>query len=134
MPMKISLALGPRQPLSRQTAWGCLTTNLAMPGFGSLLAGRVSGYPQAALMLIGLILTVVCGIRFIAWRLDHWSQIQDSQADPLANLMVMWLEVRWALLGVGIFGFGWLWALFTSLGILREARKNESAGVPPRLR
>jgi hypothetical protein len=27
--MKISLALGPRQPLSRQTAWGCVTTNLA---------------------------------------------------------------------------------------------------------
>jgi hypothetical protein len=105
-----------------------------MPGFGSLLAGRVSGYPQAALMLIGLLLTVVCGVRFIAWRLDHWSQVQDPQADPLANLMEMWLAVRWSLLGVGIFGFGWLWSLFTSLDILREAKKSESARVPPRLR
>ena len=39
MPMKISLALGNPQALSRQTAWGCLTTNLAMPGFGSLVLG-----------------------------------------------------------------------------------------------
>jgi hypothetical protein len=105
-----------------------------MPGFGSLLAGRVSGYPQAALMLIGLVLTVVCGIRFVAWRLDHWSLAQDPQADPLANLMEMWLAVRWSLLGVGIFAFAGLWSLFTSLDILREARKSESAGVPPRLR
>ena len=27
--------VAPRQPLSRQTAWGCLATNIAMPGFGS---------------------------------------------------------------------------------------------------
>ena len=52
--MKISLALGPRRPLSRQTAWGCLTTNLALPGAGSLVAGRVSGYPQLALGVGGM--------------------------------------------------------------------------------
>ena len=65
MPTKVSLALGPRRPLSRQTAWGCFTTNLAMPGFGSLVAGRISGYAQAALTIGGMVLTMVFGARFI---------------------------------------------------------------------
>ena len=65
--MKISLALGPRQPLSRQTAWGYLTSNLALPGSGSLLAGRISGYAQLALGLGGLLMTVVFGLRFMLW-------------------------------------------------------------------
>jgi len=37
------------------------------------------------------------------------------------------------LLGLGLFGLGWLWALLTSLAILSEAKKTEAGGVPPRL-
>src|SRR6266568_7357773 len=114
MPMKISLALGPRQPLSRQTAWGCFTTNLALPGFGSLVAGRISGYPQAALMLVGLIVSLLGVARAFTWYAANGSRLQDPQGDPLANLTDMWLAIRWALLGLGVFGLGWLWALFTS--------------------
>ena len=131
--MKISLALGPRRPLSRQTAWGCFTTNLAMPGFGSLVAGRISGYPQAALMMVGLIVSVLGVARAFTWYAANASHFQDPQADPIANLTAMWLAIRWAVLGLGVFGFGWLWAVFTSLDILREAKKTESASVPPRL-
>jgi hypothetical protein len=134
MPMKISLALEPRRPLSRQTAWGCLTTNIAMPGFGSLMAGRVSGYGQAALAVGGMIVTVVFGARFVFWYFANWSRFHGLDADPADALGEMWQYVKWPLLGFGMFGIGWLWALATSLQIVNSARKTESAAVPPRLR
>src|SRR5258706_10242547 len=133
MPMKISLALGQRQPLSRQTAWGCLTTNLALPGFGSLVAGHVSGYPQAALGIGGLILTTVFGLRFIVWYIANWSRFYGAHADPFAALSDMWPSLRWALLGIGLFVVSLLWALATSLQIVRAAKNAEATKVPPRL-
>src|SRR5205823_9445763 len=98
--MKISLALGQRQQLSRQTAWGFLTTNLALPGFGSLAAGRKSGYFQAVLTIIGMGLTMIFGLHFIRWSLVNWSRLHDPQADQIAALGENWLQVRWALLGM----------------------------------
>ena len=134
MPMKISLALGPRQPLSRQTAWGCLTANLALPGSGSLVAGRVSGYAQLALTTGGLVLTLVFGLRFVYWYVKHWSHFNGPQADPVGLFGEMFVVVRWALFGMGIFLMGWLWALATSLQIVSAAKNAESAKVPPVLR
>src|SRR6266404_2112713 len=102
--MKISLALGQRQTLSRQTAWGCLTSNLAVPGFGSLAAGHSSGYFQVALTVIGMALTMIFGARFVLWMLANWTRLHDPMADQFDALRQMWLAVRWALLGIGIFG------------------------------
>ena len=133
MPMKVSLALGRAQGLSRQTAWGCLTTNLAMPGFGSLMAGRVSGYPQVVLTFVGLALTLVCGGRFVLWCLANWARLHAPEADPLAALLEMWIAMRWAVAGIGIFFLSLLWALATSFQIIRAAKLAESAGVPPKL-
>ena len=133
MPTKVSLALGARRPLSRQTAWGCLTTNLAMPGFGSLLAGRVSGYAQIALAIGGMILTMVFGVRFIWWYVANWSHFHGTEADPAAALSEMWPFLKGPLVGFGMFAVGWLWALATSFGIVSSARKAESARMPPRL-
>ena len=130
MPMKISLALGPRRPLSRETAWGCLTSNLAFPGLGSLVAGRASGYGQVALGVLGLILTMVFGVRFITWYIQHWSTFFGSQSEPLETMPELWRVVRLPLLGIAIFVFGLLWALATGLDIVREAKSNS---VPPRL-
>jgi hypothetical protein len=130
--MKISLALGPRQPLSRQTAWGFLTTNLALPGFGSLAAGRKSGYFQATLTIVGMAFTMIFGIRFIIWSLSNWSRLHDPASDQFAALGEMWQGVRWALLGIGIFAIGWVWALATSLAILSSATRGQPS-VPPRL-
>ena len=133
MRMKISLALGPRQNLSRQTAWGCLTTNLAMPGFGSLLAGRVSGYAQAALAVGGLLVTVVFSTRFALWYLANWTRLNDPQAEPFAALEETLLSARWAFLGMAMFAFGWLWALASSLTIVRSAKDSDRTAAPPRL-
>ena len=130
--MKISLALGPRRPLSPQTAWGCLTSNVAVPGLGSLVAGRISGYPQVALGLGGMALTLAFGLRFFVWFAANRSRLLDPGADPAA-LLEMWLAVRWALLGIALFALGWLWALATSLALLAAAKRDQPPNVPPRL-
>jgi hypothetical protein len=131
--MKISLALGPRRPVSRQTAVGCLTANLALPGSGSLLAGRRSGYAQMALAVGGMGLTLLFGLRFMIWSITNWARLHDPQADFLDMFEETWLRSRWALLGIGLFVLGWLWALATSMAIVRSAGENPS-NTPPRLR
>ncbi len=123
MPMKISLVLGPRRPLDRPTAWGCLTSNLAVPGVGSLIAGRAIGYVQLAIGLVGFVLSGVFTIRFILWYFTHKQQLEGLLDDTAAYFHEIWLHVRWPLLGMGVFGFAWLWALATSLAIVSEARK-----------
>lgn len=117
--------------LDRSTAWGCLTSNLALPGSGSLLAGRVIGYFQIVVALLGLAVTFIFGLHFLVWSVTHWSQMHDETADPLDRLRDLWLGVRWALLGMGVFAASWLWALISSLGILRGAVRSRSPSPPP---
>jgi hypothetical protein len=132
--MRISLALGPRRALSRQTAWGCLTSNLALPGSGSLVAGHPVGYAQLALALGGFVVSAIFGVRFIVWQLANWSRFHSPEADPAADLLEIWLHLRWALLGMAIVFVSFLWALTTSLAILRSASNEDAAHeTPPRL-
>src|SRR5437870_13677773 len=133
MPMRISLALGPRRPLSRQTAWGCLTSNLALPGSGSLVAGRPVGYVQLALALAGFAITMVFGLHFIVWQLANWSRFHGAEADLAGGLGEIWLHLRWALLGMALVFAAFLWALMTSLAILRSAPRHDPANAPPPL-
>jgi hypothetical protein len=127
MRMKISLALGKTRSLSRETALSCLTANLAMPGTGSLAAGRRSGYCELLLSFIGVVLTLVFGTRFLIWFARNWNSLYSQDADPIATFSGMWMAGRWAFLGIFIFLIAILWSLITSLQILRSARK------PPRL-
>jgi hypothetical protein len=105
-----------------------------MPGFGSLVAGYVSGYAQAGLAVGGMIVSLVFGARFILWYVANWSRFHELDADPGAALGEMWQFLKWPLVGFAMFAVGWLWALATSLQIVSSARKTESANVPPRLR
>ncbi|SRR6266496_3957610 len=132
--MKISLALGQRRPLDRTTAWGCLTANLAVPGCGSLVAGRRTGYLQMLLAVAGLALTTFFGSRFIVWYVSNWAQFQQMQteAEAAANLHELWIRLRWALLGMGVFLGAIFWALLSSIGILLES-KNAHPSAPPML-
>lgn len=134
MPMKISLARGPREPLSSQTAWGCLTSNLALPGSGSLLAGRASGYGQLLLAVIGVILSFFYGVRFVLWNFSNWTRLHGPDVDSIEALQQIWVHLRWALLGFGIFILSMLWALMTSVAILGSARKVDAPTKPPTLR
>ncbi len=128
--MKTSWVLGSRRPLDRATAWGCLTANLVVPGTGTLAAGRRSGYAQGVLALAGTALTLVFGVRFLAWYAANYARFQQEDLNPFEVLGEIWLAVRWALLGMALFALAWLWALGSSLLLLREARRREAR--PPR--
>lgn len=130
--MKFSLRLGSAQHITRDNAWACCSTNLVLPGFGSLMAGRQTGYLQAALCVAGFFLTTVFGIKFVIWSVQHWSEIHDPEGDPGETLTALWHACRWALLGIFLFGLSWIWALITSWRILRVARRiAETSGPPP---
>jgi hypothetical protein len=103
---------------------------VAIPGCGSLLAGRTSGYLQLLTAMIGMGVSVYFGFKFIVWYVSNWAQMQQIQPDSAANFHELWLRIRWFLLGVGVFGAGWLWALGSSLGILLESKKAPPAGPP----
>ena len=105
-----------------------------MPGFGSLVAGYISGYAQAAVAVGGMIVSLVFGARFIMWYVANWSRFHGLDADPTDALGEMWQFLKWPLVGFGMFAVGWLWALATSFQIVSSSRKAESTAVPPRLR
>lgn len=129
--MKMSLALRPRRPLNRSEALGCLSANLALPGSGSLVAGRRSGYVQLILTAIGFAITCLTGVRFVVWYLSNWTAInQPPVDDPLGGMLALWNAIRWPLVGVTFFGIAMLWSLATSLEVLRGATKD---GTPPKI-
>jgi hypothetical protein len=131
--MKYSLTLGARGPMTREKAWVCFTMNLAVPGTGSLLAGKVSGYLQFLLGAAGMVITMACGAKFMAWFFANWSRLQEGNGDPMQNLSDMWMAVRWPLLGIVLFGVGWLWGMFTGMILVAKAPKSKppSASPPP---
>jgi hypothetical protein len=129
--MKMSLALHPRRPLTRSEAKGCLAANLAMPGTGSLVAGRPSGYFQLALAALGFFVSLIGGVRCLLWCAANWTRITEPPLDdPFANFLLIWQAIRWPLAGLGIFLFAMVWALFTSLQILHSARPGAQAPPP----
>ena len=98
-----------------------------------MVAGRRSGYVQMTLTLAGFILTVVFGVRAMVWSVVNWSRLHQPGADPLEALAETWTVMRWAVVGLAVFGVAWLWALGTSLGILNDAKRAETGRVPPPL-
>jgi hypothetical protein len=117
--MKISSA---GKALSRTTARNSFLINqLATPGLGSLMAGRyVAGSGQLLLALAGFGLVLAW---FIALLTQMYQQI-ESDTQPKS---VAWLGE----LGALIFAAAWLWALITSLSLVREAGANEAQPKPP---
>jgi hypothetical protein len=130
--MKFSLTPGPRRPLDRQTAWGCLTANLfGLPGLGSLAAGRRTGYGMMILSLTGLAMTSAFGIHFIVWFTSHSSELNQPDEAGMAGYGELWVHLRWALAGIAVFLTGWLWALASSLSILAQAKSAGAKTGPP---
>lgn len=129
--MKTSLVLQPRRQLSRAEAWGCLTANLALPGSGSLVAGRAVGYAQLVLSMIGMGISLVAGWQFIVWYVRNWDRLHPFYADEVASVFQeIWMHFRWPLFGFTVFLIALLWGLITSLQILSKSPKLP---VPPRI-
>ncbi len=127
--MKLSLTLRPRRALSRAEAWACFSANLALPGAGSLVAGRAVGYGQMACAFLGVFVTLVTAIPMIQWVLSSGGS-PSSTADPFASLLDLWRHARWPLAGIAIFVVAIFWAMATSLLLLAAAQKD---AVPPRI-
>ena len=105
-----------RQPLTTAKARNAFLINqLATPGLGSLMAGRrLSGTGQLVLAIAGFVLVLLW---FIAVMRQFYGQIQGNvEVKPVG-----WIGFT----GMAVFVVAWLWALTTSLGLLREARKNQ---------
>ena len=107
-------------PITKGRATGCLIANLFLtPGLGSLMGRR---YPAAA----GQLSVFLVGFGLFAfWALDTIRQYyQMIQSDITPHLHPLA-----AICGGGLCIASWLWSLFTSLSLLREAKRNEREAV-----
>jgi len=122
--MKLFSRRQTRKPLNRTTARNfALLNQLATPGLGSVLAGRfVAGVGQLLLAVTGFTLVVTWFVKVLIQVYSLVNMNSDEQPRSVA-----WL----GLAGFGVFALAWLWALATSLGILREGRENAAAGFEP---
>jgi len=113
------------RPLDRSEAWSCLAANLlALPGLGSVAAGRRAGYAQMALALVGFGLTLLW-VGGLAWR---WAKFGEP---PRMGGWRFWAGLG----GIAAFAAAWAWALGTSLELLRQSREqrpNASAATDPK--
>ena len=95
-------------------AWSCLATNLlVLPGLGSMVARRrTAGLGQAALALGGTAMAVY-------WLVSLVRQWTREEAFPIDGGP----DFAYGLIGVAVFGIGWMWSLATSLLVLRAVRR-----------
>ena len=100
-------------PIDATRAWALLAINLTvLPGLGSALAGRVAaGVLQAVLALAGAGLCLWWLVLFGR----EWSLTGEYPWGGGGDLEI-------GLWGVGLFAAGWLWALATSVAVIRSVR------------
>jgi hypothetical protein len=127
--MKFSSAKADKSQISRQTAIGFVASNAAVPGVGSLLAGRfISGTMQLLLGLAGLLLSTVYGVRMLVWMIHNWARLTDPYADPVMLLTEIWAACRLPLMGLACFAVAWVWAVSASWLELRRLPKSTVGG------
>jgi hypothetical protein len=106
---------------TRETALGFLAANIAVPGFGTFLAGRrFPGVVQMLVALGGMGVSVVFGLKMAVWMLGNWEQLHDPYADPAESLRAIWGVSKWPLAGIASFAFAWVWAVMGSLRLVRS--------------
>ncbi len=101
-------------------------SNLALPGVGSLHAGRRIGWAQIALATSGFLLTLVFG----GWFLAEW-----QRGGKLPTLVILengglpphyFKFLKIGLAGMGLFGLALVWGILTSLFVYQEAKQHET--------
>ncbi|HUR44254.1 MAG TPA: hypothetical protein VMZ27_00165 [Candidatus Saccharimonadales bacterium] len=118
------------KPLSLSKAWACAATNqLAFPGLGTVMAGRkMIGYFQVSIMVCGFLLTMY----FFCWYVGSLIQ---APFQSNWNEQIFYKELgrqKWfGIVGAAVCLLVWSWSLFSSMDILREARKHPPV-LPPK--
>jgi hypothetical protein len=106
-----------RPHLTRVQARNCFLANqFATPGMGSVMARRwFQGGGQLLVFLTGF---GICCVGFVRVCGEAYRNFRDGTdlGTPSAKLM---------LLGIGIAFVAWVWALFTSLSLRRQAATDE---------
>jgi hypothetical protein len=93
-------------------AWSGMAANLlVLPGLGSLMAGRKVGWLQAVLASSGALLSLLWLVSFVRACIRLGAVPLDAGPDLGVGLA-----------GIAAFGVAWLWALVTSLDVVRRAR------------
>ncbi len=112
----------PSQPLSKRPpalVWA-IVNQLAFPGLGTLMMGRRVGYAQAAIMLAGFFLTMA----FLLWYLVCAGRYATNPGWDEARFVSLYRPYKWSLhWGLGLCAVAWVWALFSSLDMLRTSRR-----------
>lgn len=99
------------RPLDETTAWACLVANLLLwPGLGGAALRETDGFLQMLLSFAAGVVAIVSGVRIIAGALGG--------GDP----DTLWPLLRAMTLGLGAFALVWLWALVSSLRLVRESK------------
>ncbi len=93
-----------------------LVNQAAFPGLGTILAGRRIGYAQAALMLSGFFLTMGFMLLYLSCMLGFAGKITWTET-TLRDCYRPHLWMLWT--GAPATVAAWLWALTSSLQILR---------------
>lgn len=127
-PLKTSTAPGLKA--RRERAWGVFIANqLALPGFGTLMAGRKIGYVQLTLSVTG----VVCLTAFLIYAIPHLGELlrlslqPTDDPDTLIALLMEWKPwLLTAVSGILLWVIAWLWALKTSAQTLRDNATDQS--------
>jgi len=110
-----------RMPQRTRAGLSIAINQLAFPGLGTLMMGRPVGWAQAILMVAGFILAtgfalwvIVCSVRYAL-----------NPAWDESDYRAAYRPLRWVLsFGLALCAVAWVWALFSSIGIWRQARKD----------
>jgi hypothetical protein len=117
--MRIFSAPALDKPLDRRRAWVCVAVNqLAFPGLGTIMAGRRTGFPQAAMMLLGFFIAMGFMLWFIFCALRGLSVGWSEDQFHAAYRPYLWAGET----GLALCLAAWGWALVSSVGILRETK------------
>jgi hypothetical protein len=94
---------------------------LAFPGLGTLMMGRRIGYAQATIMVAGFVLTMA----FLVWYLICAGRYAANPSWDEAQFTSLYRPYQWALSwGLGLCAVAWIWALFSSIAMLRASRPD----------
>jgi hypothetical protein len=99
-----------------------IVNQLAFPGLGTLMMGRRVGYAQAAIMVAGFCLTM----GFLVWYLICVGRYAANPSWDETKFTSLYRPHQWSLYwGLGLCAAAWVWALFSSIAMLREGREKE---------